>query len=199
VRRLLRDLRFLITNLLLDEWNRRGTVSLSRFYFRRTFRFCRRTTCWSRRWRRRRCCSSSACARRLAACDPRIRQLLSAALLVDWTHLVARCGGTISICCGRGAAARRAVRRVRRCGGRPHFTLRPGSPCGSSRRHPTAASGTVSKRSRCSRDGVSAWGLANCSWRRYGTGASSNPLPSCSTPGRLAASALHEHPGPTSS
>ena len=29
---------FLITNLLLDEWNRRGTVSLSRFYFRRTFR-----------------------------------------------------------------------------------------------------------------------------------------------------------------
>jgi peptidoglycan/LPS O-acetylase OafA/YrhL len=29
---------FLITNLLLDEWNRRGTISLSRFYFRRTFR-----------------------------------------------------------------------------------------------------------------------------------------------------------------
>jgi len=29
---------FLITNLLLDEWNRYGTISLSRFYFRRTFR-----------------------------------------------------------------------------------------------------------------------------------------------------------------
>jgi peptidoglycan/LPS O-acetylase OafA/YrhL len=29
---------FLITNLLLDDWNRHGSISLSRFYFRRTFR-----------------------------------------------------------------------------------------------------------------------------------------------------------------
>jgi peptidoglycan/LPS O-acetylase OafA/YrhL len=29
---------FLITNLLLDEWDRRGDINLVRFYFRRTFR-----------------------------------------------------------------------------------------------------------------------------------------------------------------
>jgi len=29
---------FLITNLLLEEWSRRGDINLARFYFRRTFR-----------------------------------------------------------------------------------------------------------------------------------------------------------------